>query len=208
MGGEAVAKIVSDWRREAEAIVRATLALLPDGATITEKRRALRQAYPWGAREHHPYRIWCDVARKELGITRLSTGGELGPFPDPTPTGNRDLDRARLTLARAPDDALALCALADVLEEQGDQRAEAIRTLTPSPENVASRLWPGCTFVAYLPRGATDHVEEIRHRGCRVATVASIRHEIAGAYLLTDPAVTRAAAVERAALALALLSPH
>jgi hypothetical protein len=39
-----VAKIVSDWRREAEAVVRATLAALPEGASLKEKRKALRQA--------------------------------------------------------------------------------------------------------------------------------------------------------------------
>jgi hypothetical protein len=154
--------------------------------------------------------MWLKVVREELGTTNREEAGKaearLGPLSASPLTDNRDLDRARLALARAPDDALALCALADVLEEQGDQRAEAIRTLTPSPENVARRLWPGCTFVAYLPRGATEHVEEIRHRGKRVATVGTLRAQIAGAYLLIDPDVARAAAVERASLALAFLS--
>lgn len=29
-------------------------------------RRALRDAYPWGERQHHPYRIWCDEVRRQL----------------------------------------------------------------------------------------------------------------------------------------------
>ena len=29
-------------------------------------RRALREAYPWGERRMHPYRIWCNEIRRQL----------------------------------------------------------------------------------------------------------------------------------------------
>lgn len=29
-------------------------------------RRALREAYPWGVRDMHPYRIWCNEIHRQL----------------------------------------------------------------------------------------------------------------------------------------------
>ena len=30
-------------------------------------RKALREAFPWGVREYHPYKIWLDEIRIQLG---------------------------------------------------------------------------------------------------------------------------------------------
>lgn len=57
-----------DWSQRAREVVHATLASLPAGATIEEKRAALRAAYPFGPREYWPYKAWCKAARQALGL--------------------------------------------------------------------------------------------------------------------------------------------
>lgn len=45
-------------------------------------RKALRDAYPWGPRENHPYKVWSDEVRKQLFFWRRRHGS-LGPDPKP-----------------------------------------------------------------------------------------------------------------------------
>lgn len=54
------------WRDQARPIIAAVIA---DVGTADRKRLrlALRDAYPWGPREYHPYRIWCHEIRVQLG---------------------------------------------------------------------------------------------------------------------------------------------
>lgn len=56
----------SQWRREARNYITTALALLPENATEKEARAAVREAYPWGLRQHHPYRMWCLEAKAAL----------------------------------------------------------------------------------------------------------------------------------------------
>ncbi len=42
------------------------------GKPQREVRAALRAAYPFGPREHHPYRIWLDEVRIQTGRRQLS----------------------------------------------------------------------------------------------------------------------------------------
>lgn len=45
------------WRDSASKII----------AEVIHEGSALRRAYPWGPREHHPYKIWCDEIRVQTG---------------------------------------------------------------------------------------------------------------------------------------------
>ena len=56
----------SPWRRRSREVIEATLAALPADATLADKRRALRDAYPFGPRQYTPYRMWCSEVRKAL----------------------------------------------------------------------------------------------------------------------------------------------
>ena len=56
----------SPWRRRSREVIQTTLAALPAGATLADKRRALRDAYPFGPRQYTPYRMWCQEVRKAL----------------------------------------------------------------------------------------------------------------------------------------------
>lgn len=58
---------MSRWRDEAKRRIADVLARLPADADEKAKRAACRDAYPWGPRENHPYKIWCDETNVQLG---------------------------------------------------------------------------------------------------------------------------------------------
>lgn len=55
----------SHWRTHAEKVIRDVLKANPD-ATLKELRTLLREAYPFGPRAMHPYKIWCSEVRAQL----------------------------------------------------------------------------------------------------------------------------------------------
>lgn len=59
-----------DWRRQANIVIDAVLRELPADMPIREKRKAINERYPFGLREHHPYKIWCDAVRIALGLKK------------------------------------------------------------------------------------------------------------------------------------------
>lgn len=59
----------SFWRERYRPIIAEVLADhvgQPHGAV----RAALREAFPDGSRSHHPYKIWLNEIRRQLGLTR------------------------------------------------------------------------------------------------------------------------------------------
>lgn len=56
----------SRWRLRARQVIRRTLDALPADADEQTRRRALRDAYPFGQREHHPYKCWLAEVRVAL----------------------------------------------------------------------------------------------------------------------------------------------
>jgi hypothetical protein len=42
------------------------------GKPPEEVRAALRAAYPFGVRRHHPYVIWCDEIRAQTGRKKIA----------------------------------------------------------------------------------------------------------------------------------------
>jgi len=59
------------WRTEARPLIAAALAEAT--GTVEERAEAARAAFPWGPRRHHPYRIWCDEVRRQLGLPSTVT---------------------------------------------------------------------------------------------------------------------------------------
>lgn len=39
-------------------------------------RKKLKDAYPFGERQYHPYKIWCSEVRFMLGLSRRNTKGQ------------------------------------------------------------------------------------------------------------------------------------
>lgn len=57
------------WRQIAAPIIA---EVLRDTAGQSEKeiRKALREAYPFGERRMHPYKVWCDEVRRQRGLKK------------------------------------------------------------------------------------------------------------------------------------------
>ena len=64
------------WVERSVEIIRATLAGLPAGASPKEKKRALREAYPFGERENWPYKAWLKAQRVALAGGLPTTGSD------------------------------------------------------------------------------------------------------------------------------------
>lgn len=70
---------MSHWRNQAAIVIERVIQANP-GATKKELRAALRAAYPFGPREYHPYKIWCDQVKKTL---RAMFSADARPKQDP-----------------------------------------------------------------------------------------------------------------------------
>jgi hypothetical protein len=57
---------MATWREQARPIIE---TVIRDVGTSDMKalKAALRDAYPFGLRAYHPYRIWCHEVRVQLG---------------------------------------------------------------------------------------------------------------------------------------------
>ncbi len=56
--------IVSSWRLGSIEAITKTLASLPPDADDKAKRKAISDAYPFGPRQYHPYKIWLSEVKK------------------------------------------------------------------------------------------------------------------------------------------------
>lgn len=67
------------WRGNARLVIQGVIARVgfDDLAAL---RKAIREAYPFGPRAHHPYKIWLDEVQK-------ATHGRLKPGWTPPPDG-------------------------------------------------------------------------------------------------------------------------
>jgi hypothetical protein len=57
----------SKWRMQSTPIIEKVIAD-NKGKSLKEIRRALRDAYPFGERRYHPYKIWLDECQRQLGL--------------------------------------------------------------------------------------------------------------------------------------------
>ncbi len=60
------------WRERAAPIIKEVLETNSD-KPLKEVRKLLRDAYPFGQREYHPYFIWCDEVNTQLGLKTKKT---------------------------------------------------------------------------------------------------------------------------------------
>jgi hypothetical protein len=68
------------WRDIAKPIIAATIKE-NQGKELKVVKAALREAYPWGQRKMHPYKIWCDEVKRQLGLKKVKIKGEVNdPF--------------------------------------------------------------------------------------------------------------------------------
>ena len=60
---------MATWRDSCRPFI-AEILKANEGKSLKEKRKALRDAYPWGERAMHPYKIWCDEVKIQLGLKK------------------------------------------------------------------------------------------------------------------------------------------
>lgn len=79
---------MSYWRRKAQPIIAKVLAET-EGKPEAEIKEALLDAYPFGPRQHHPYKIWLSEIAIQCGRkpplgTRKAQPAKANPAtPDP-----------------------------------------------------------------------------------------------------------------------------
>jgi hypothetical protein len=69
-----MAKYQSYWRGVARPIIAEVLKT-NKGKPEKEIRKALHDAYPFGERKYHPYKIWLNEINLQLGKAKLWTPG-------------------------------------------------------------------------------------------------------------------------------------
>jgi len=57
--------MTQSWRDISRRIIHRVLEETA-GRTDAEIRRALRDAYPFGERKYHPYKVWLDEIKRQL----------------------------------------------------------------------------------------------------------------------------------------------
>lgn len=72
----------SYWRTQARPIIASVLAAT-SGQDERAIRKALRDAYPFGSRDHHPYKIWLDEIKLQRGLRKATTSSRLQQPSDP-----------------------------------------------------------------------------------------------------------------------------
>lgn len=62
--------MAASWRDQARPIIAQVIKECGD---IPEKeiRKKLREAFPWGPRQYHPYKIWLDEINVQLGTKSI-----------------------------------------------------------------------------------------------------------------------------------------
>lgn len=80
----------SQWRVRSRQVIARVMASVPADATLPQVRRLLREAYPFGERAMHPYKMWCIEQRIALNTWRgkVAAKGSI-----------KSLERARTTAA-------------------------------------------------------------------------------------------------------------
>jgi hypothetical protein len=58
--------MAKSWRDYARSVIRDVIKD-NEGKSESEIKRALREAYPFGARKYHPYKIWLDEIKVQTG---------------------------------------------------------------------------------------------------------------------------------------------
>jgi len=53
------------WRQGCAPIINKVICDNKD-KSLKELRKLLKEAYPYGVRQYHPYKVWCDEIKKQL----------------------------------------------------------------------------------------------------------------------------------------------
>lgn len=71
------------WRDRARPVIQAVIKRVGT-ADMKALRAAISDAYPFGPREMHPYKIWCDEVRRQLGLKVVKDAKGIPRHTQPT----------------------------------------------------------------------------------------------------------------------------
>lgn len=66
----------STWREHCATII-AQVLIDTKGQTEKQIKAALREAYPYGQRSLHPYKIWCDEIKVQRGLKKRKRNDQV-----------------------------------------------------------------------------------------------------------------------------------
>lgn len=72
---------MKSWRDRCRPIIARVLAE-NQGKSEKEIRKALKDAYPFYEREYHPYKIWLDEIKVQMGKRKFGKGKRQPDNPD------------------------------------------------------------------------------------------------------------------------------
>jgi len=124
----------SQWRKQADAVVRRGLANVPVGASVAYKRQVLFPLYPFGARQNTPYRHWLRAVHQ--GVYGLPAQTPLLWCPQPSLDVN--LAAALAALGQHPYDPALLARVADLVKDERLRKS----VLQPDPQEFGA--WGTC----------------------------------------------------------------
>jgi hypothetical protein len=68
------------WSARSWRVIEDVHRSLPETATYEERRKALFDAYPFGIREHFPYKAWCKAQKTYLARYLPKSKQATGPL--------------------------------------------------------------------------------------------------------------------------------
>ncbi len=72
------------WRDEARPRIAAVIKRVGT-SDLKALAQALRDAFPWGQKTHHPYKIWRDEVRRQLGLKQQTPAYRKALMQAPAP---------------------------------------------------------------------------------------------------------------------------
>lgn len=64
------------WRQSCRPLIAETIKA-NEGKTLKELKKAIREVYPFGERKYHPYKIWFDEVKIQLGLKKKKIKGQI-----------------------------------------------------------------------------------------------------------------------------------
>lgn len=78
------------WREKVKPIIASVIADVGT-SDMAKLRQALRDAFPFGPRQYHPYKIWLDEINVQLGLKKTTVRRKGRVAREPITGGQREL---------------------------------------------------------------------------------------------------------------------
>lgn len=56
----------ASWYEKAKEYIKDADAKIPSDASVKDRKKAISEAYPWGQRQYHPYKMWLKAQKEYM----------------------------------------------------------------------------------------------------------------------------------------------